>query len=147
MKTLSSYLFEDTQSITIEDIAKVINRYVEQWEKYDPDGDGWDDYEPVKKPKDGIIIIDEWHSGKYKMLSFTLKGGEGSGSIIYRLEDGHDPRYVRAGGFSIFINDTLSPYGGYQFYNISDQGFKDAIKHIKMLVKKGKDRLKKQMTK
>ena len=81
------------------------------------------------------------------MLSFTLKGGEGSGSIIYRLEDGHDPRYVRAGGFSIFINDTLSPYGGYQFYNISDQGFKDAVKHIKMLVKKGKDRIKKQTTK
>ena len=44
MKTLSSYIFEDTQSITIEDVAKAINRYVEQWEKYDPDGDGWDDY-------------------------------------------------------------------------------------------------------
>ena len=136
MKTLSSYLFEDTQSITIEDIAKVINRYVEQWEKYDPDGDGWDDYEPVKKPKDGIIIIDEWHGGKWKELDFTLKGGEGHGRIIHQLTDSRDPKDVRPGGFDIFIDVTLSPHWGYQFYNISNQGFKDAIKHIKMLVKK-----------
>lgn len=149
MKTLSNYLFEgDTQSITIEDVAKAINRYVEQWEKYHIEDNDWpDDLEPVKKPKDGIVIIDDWHGGKRKELDFTLKGGEGHGRIIHQLTNAKEPKYVRAGGFSIFIDDTLSPYGGYQFYNISDQGFNDAIKHIKMLVKKGKDRIKKQMTK
>lgn len=108
------------------------------WQKYHIEDDDWPDgVEPVKKAKDGIVILDD-RFGKRKHLEFILKGGAGNGNINHQLTDSMEPRDVRAGGFAIFIGDTLSPHWGYQFYNISDQGFKDAIKHIKRLIKEAK---------